>query len=128
MRAETEVLVVPLKRKIKISKILSNTGCASVEELWTSLGKIRYFANTQPVDLDDYNQYFPGDSSRIMNLAKKAMNHKVNLLGTGDIYLGDPIAWNIDFKVAKSWQNQFYRRIDYLNVGEPSDVKIHWVV
>ena len=128
LRAETEVFAVPLKRKLPLSKILSRTGCASIEELWTSLGAIPYFTNTQSVDLKEYNRYFPGDSDRIIMLAKKAIDHKVNLLGTGEIYLGDPIAWNVDFKVGKSWQNQFYRRIDYLNVREPSDVKIPWEI
>ncbi|MDI9408654.1 MAG: alginate lyase family protein [Candidatus Pacebacteria bacterium] len=128
LRAESERFVAPLKRRFSISKLLRVTACNNVNELWNKLSDRPYFANCRPVDAVDYERKFPVDLQRILKAADRAFNHQVNLLGTGDIHLGNPIKWNVDFKVNKCWKNQFYRSIDYLNVGEPSDVKIPWEV
>ena len=42
------------------------------------------------------------------------------------ISLGDSIEWNLDYKSAFSWKNQYFRSISYSDLGKPNDVKFPW--
>ena len=48
-----------------------------------------------------------GKEEQIMKQADKLCNHIFNLLGSGDINLGERIKWNEDFKTGFIWENRF---------------------
>jgi hypothetical protein len=58
--------------------------------------------------------------------ADLVLRHQFSLLGSGRVDLGPSIDWLCDFKTGRRWPPQYYRRIDYVNYGEPSDVKVPW--
>lgn len=73
-----------------------------------------------PLDIDT--------KSRIFARAEKAMKKEIDLLGTGEIFLGGKIIWNRDYKTGISWKNKYYRDINYVNFNDKSDVKIPWEI
>lgn len=52
-------------------------------------------------------------------------NHKFDLLGSGEKYLGK-LPWNEDFKSAFKWKNKFYKSIKIVDLSNNADVKIPW--
>lgn len=62
----------------------------------------------------------------ILAEAERILRHEVDLLGSGCVSLGDKIDWHQDFKSGRRWNPVFYADIDYVNAGEPSDVKVAW--
>lgn len=58
--------------------------------------------------------------------AKKILEHKFDLLGSGEVDLGKKIKWNQDFKSKFVWENQFYRDIKIVDLNNNGDVKVPW--
>jgi hypothetical protein len=52
----------------------------------------------------------------------------VNILGTGDVTLGQPIDWLCDCKTNHRWPLAYAMGIDYSNLDRPSDVKVPWEI
>lgn len=62
----------------------------------------------------------------ITKQADKICSHTFNLLGSGEINLGENINWNQDFESKFIWENQFYNRIETVNLKNNADIKIPW--
>jgi hypothetical protein len=71
-------------------------------------------------------EHFPAAREDAVERGEAAIRHEFSLLGSGPVRLGDEIDWLCDFKTGKRWVRQFYADIDYMNRGEPSDVKVPW--
>lgn len=63
---------------------------------------------------------------KILEDAEKICSHNFNLLGSGDIYLGEQIPWNSDFKVNFTWKNRYYKKIKTVDLSNSADVKVPW--
>ena len=58
--------------------------------------------------------------------ADDAVARRVDLLGSGPVELGRPIDWLTDFKTGIAWPAGYAPRLDYADLGRPSDVKVPW--
>ena len=67
-----------------------------------------------------------GKEEQIVKQANKLCNHIFNLLGSGDINLGEKIKWNEDFKTGFIWENKFYKYIKTVDLNNSADVKVPW--
>ncbi len=69
----------------------------------------------------------PVHVERTMRAASDALNHVVDLLGSGPTRLGPTIDWHRDFKSGIAWPRAVLADDqDYLRLGEPCDVKMPW--
>lgn len=62
----------------------------------------------------------------ILKDAQQILEHKFDLLGSGEVNLGKKIKWNEDFKSRFVWKNQFYRDIKIVDLDNNADVKVPW--
>jgi uncharacterized heparinase superfamily protein len=128
-RAEAERYWGPRRaRNLDLAGLLASNQAATLHELWGRLQAQPYVAPTAPVASEDYARISPGDTQRILRSAENAVAHRVDLLGSGLVDLGDKIDWHKDYKVNFSWPMEYHRNIDYMNAGLPSDVKFPWEV
>ncbi|MDA7857906.1 heparinase II/III family protein, partial [bacterium] len=72
------------------------------------------------------SQKYPDTIEKTIKAANEICEHKIDLLGLGKVDLGKEINWHKDFKSNKVWQLKYYTKIDYMNLDEPSDVKVPW--
>lgn len=124
--AEIDRFAIGRRRKFLLADLILHTGDSDGRALWIRLASRPYLAWKEPVDLDDYNLRFPGDADRILNAADAALAHRVNLLGSGPVDLGDNIDWHADFKTGYRWSPKYFRDIKYNNLESRSDVKVPW--
>ncbi len=96
-----------------------------------------YFSDRQkpkfffaPVDLDKYRRalksHFPASCRNISRKATNAVAHRFDLLGSGEVFLGDRIDWHTDFKSGKRWPLVPFARTKIVEPGNNSDIKIPW--
>jgi Heparinase II/III-like protein/Heparinase II/III N-terminus len=70
---------------------------------------------------------YPHLAERTRKAADAAVEHIVDLLGSGPVALGQRIDWHTDFKTNLSWPRDVLADDqDYLRLGEPCDVKVPW--
>lgn len=100
-------------------------GFATVGEWWGALGARRYLAHVSPVG-PEYDALCPGDMDRILAAADRAISHRVNLLGSGDVHLGERIDWHRDYKSGDSWPTGYCGDLRYGGADRHSDVKFPW--
>lgn len=116
---------------ITIAEFIELTGHHSTSDL------VRYFKNRKnPIfflsDLDRgrfadfFKHYFPEYINLTIKASENILNHKFNLLGSGEVYLGGKIDWHLDFKVNHHWPLIHPRGIDIFDLNSASDVKIPW--
>jgi hypothetical protein len=128
LRHELDRFTVPaMGRRFTAERLRERTGHASVDDLWRALCS----TTTWPfrggrMDRREYDALCPGDAARIIALADAALEHRIELLGSGSIHLGPVIDWHRDFVTGDRWPNGYFRGIDYVNRGRPSDVKRAW--
>ena len=94
--------------------------------LWSRLAESPFAPYTEPLSAGDYEKICPGDGARIIRAAEKAVERRVDLLGSGEVALGRPIQWHKDFKSGHSWPMALFRRLDILDLDRDSDVKVPW--
>jgi uncharacterized heparinase superfamily protein len=99
-----------------------------LNDLWARLQAQPFISPIQHIATTDYERICPGDTQRILSRADDALAHRVDLLGSGPVELGEQIDWHKDYKVNFSWPREYHRNIDYMNAGKPSDVKFPWEV
>ncbi|OQW43932.1 MAG: hypothetical protein A4S16_05465 [Proteobacteria bacterium SG_bin6] len=78
------------------------------------------------IDQTCFDRMLPGARARVLALAERALAHHVDLLGSGEIVLGDPIDWHRDFKSGERWAPAFCKDIAYNDLDRPTDVKVPW--
>lgn len=77
-------------------------------------------------DVDDVSRSTMEERATILNAADKALEHKFNLLGSGEVHLGNIIEWSRELKTGYVWpKNTFYRRIRQ-STPKGNDIKMPW--
>lgn len=77
--------------------------------------------------LQTHNSY----GSQILCQAEKIINHRFNLLGSGELTLGRMIDWHCDFKTGYRWPKKYYQLIKRDNslktfLQNKIDIKVPW--
>ena len=115
-------------RRLTLDSLLKKTDHQNLYQLWNYLSKRPYFSITNQTDALLFETYCPGEANLIFARAKLAMEHRVDLLGSGLIDLGRSINWHKDYKSQYDWPMDYMRDINYNNPERPSDVKFPWEV
>lgn len=127
LRARAERYLAPRRaRAWDITWLLTHLGAASLPALWDRLGARGFPAVIAAVDGFSDRTCCGDDAARIFAAAERAMAGEIDLLGSGPVRLGRPVAWNRDFKTGHSWPNAYSRDIAYNNPERSSDVKTAW--
>lgn len=81
-----------------------------------------------PQDQAYYTEHLVGMQMErtIVQDADRICSHCFNLLGSGEVVLGDRLPWKEDFKVGYRWKNSFYKHIKIIDLDHPADVKVPW--
>ncbi|MHD0318422.1 alginate lyase family protein [Fusobacterium sp. THCT1E2] len=85
-----------------------------------------YFANTEKEKIKKFYKKNLKLKNEILEDAQKILEHKFDLLGSGETFLGEKINWNQDFKSGFIWKNNFYKEILTVNLNNDADVKVPW--
>lgn len=72
------------------------------------------------------SRMMPEDFARAELVARQALQHRFNLLGSGWVDAGRPIDWSRDFKSGKRWATRDYRLQRIVDLTDDSDVKVPW--
>ncbi len=127
VRHEIDRFRVPsFGRQFDEARLVAATGATDVDDLWHSLLTAPGwpFHRWQP---GECASHLPADEGkRVLAAADRALRHEVDLLGSGPTALGEAIDWERDFKTGHRWPRGYFRGIDYVNRGRPSDVKSAW--
>jgi hypothetical protein len=126
-RHELYRFTVPRRgRSFSARQLIESFNAASIDELWERLHRRPAPYAAQFVDRAAYQRAFPGSAERIIAAAERACAHEIDLMGSGPVQLGPKIDWHRDFKTGDRWPRKFFRSIDYVNKGRPSDAKTVW--
>lgn len=127
LKAELERFYMPNKvKKFTWRQLIKETGHKSFNALWQDLASNPYPAYTGLPLESEVDELLPNHKDFILFRAQLAMEHKVELLGSGLINLGKKIDWHKDYKTGYGWEPDYFRSIDFLNRDRPSDVKFPW--
>jgi hypothetical protein len=102
------------------------TQSRNLDQLWNELGESPYPAFTGRIDIPQHESICPGERLRILQAAQDALDHRINILGSGQVDLGNRIDWHRDYKTGYGWPVTYAFDIDYNNPDLPSDVKFPW--
>jgi hypothetical protein len=58
--------------------------------------------------------------------AEHVLAHRVDLLGSGLLFLGDELDWHQDFKSGYRWSPDFYQDVEVTRLDDASDAKVPW--
>lgn len=89
--------------------------------------KINFFYNKE--NSEKINFFYSKNidmKDQIIVEANKILEHKFDLLGSGEVNLEEKIRWNVDFKSGFVWKNQFYKNIKIVDLDNNADVKVPW--
>lgn len=113
-------------RRLDESALLAAVGSTSVGELWERLASRSYPAVTTSADATRIAEACPEERERILRAAGDSVARRVDLLGSGPVELGRPIAWTTDSKSGESWPDGPAWSLDYAQLERPTDVKVPW--
>jgi uncharacterized heparinase superfamily protein len=65
-------------------------------------------------------------AERLYSEAEQILSHRIELLGSGLIELGDEIDWHRDFKSGYRWESAFYQDVEVVRLWDSSDPKVPW--
>ena len=65
-------------------------------------------------------------AQRIKAEADAALQHQIDLLGSGPVALGETIDWHRDFKAGYRWEPRFYQAVEVTRLHDSSDAKVPW--
>ncbi len=126
LRAQFERLQAPRRRMLTLETLLSTLEAHDLETLWDDLASRAYPAMVAPIDPSHYEACCPGDFSRILSDARNALEHRVEMLGSGPVELGTDIDWMKDFRTGISWPVAYFSDINFSSPDDPGDVKVPW--
>lgn len=110
--------------RLSREKLLKKLESPTIKDLWSRLANMP-FATPFP-DTASCRRMPAAWKERLLARAADALDHRVNLLGSGPLELGDRIDWLCDHKTGIRWVPAYIRDIDYNNPERPSDVKFPW--
>lgn len=129
LRAEADRFRAPsLGRRFDNRALLAATGSTSVDELWLTLAGRPWPFTRGAQDAAAYERAYPGDRERIEAAADAAAARRVDLLGSGPLELGTPVDWHLDYLSGRRWPLAYARRLEYAELGSPTDVKLPWEI
>lgn len=111
---------------LTLSFLLRKFKSTSLEELWNTLSSKPFCTECSLIDLTVYDTSTDDTHTHILKKAEDVLHHKVDLLGSGPIFLGNCIDWNQDYKSSFSWDPRYFRSISYTDLGKSNDVKFPW--
>ncbi len=62
----------------------------------------------------------------IILTAQKVIENKYDILNSGEIYLGEKINWNCDYKSGYEWKPGLHWQVDFFDVPKGTDLKYPW--
>jgi hypothetical protein len=108
--------------------LIGDSGVASLDALWARQAVQPFFLN--PSDREShataFRATFPDKIAGIVNAADAALRHEFDLLGSGLKALGPRLPWLDDFKTGRHYPIQYCRDIEYMELDQPTDVKVPW--
>ena len=72
------------------------------------------------------NKQFSAKKTQIIESAEKIIANRFDLLGSGEMNLGDKIDWQLDFKSGFKWPLEYYAKIKIVDLTNDADVKVPW--
>lgn len=127
LSAEAGRFLAPRRvRRLDEQALLHATAAPSLGALWHRLADRPYPAHTSPTIVARFDQKCPGERGRILEAAEAALDHRVDLLRSGPVELGQRVDWHRDYKSGLGWPLGYALRTGYLNPERPSDVKFPW--
>jgi len=141
----------PRSAAIKIMEIVKTAAFSRIEKIKTrTLGDgisdndfsialkdgrsetIKKFVSRSNIFLPDKSVYLKGihknspeKAKKILGHADRICEHKFDLLGSGEVFLGAKIDWHSDFKIGYRWSSRkFYKDIE-IPYGK-GDIKVPW--
>jgi hypothetical protein len=127
LRTEAERLRAPRRaRRLDLPALLRSTSAPSLDELWRRLGERPFPAVRRVEGAAAVAELCPEEPERVVELAERALERRVDLLGSGPVRLGRPVDWSLDFKTGARWAPAYAPRLDYAQLGRESDVKVPW--
>ena len=68
-----------------------------------------------------------GPEASVIEAADRVCRHAFDLLGSGEIELGEHIDWSVDFKTGYKWpSNRSLRPAEITTFGSSADIKVPW--
>jgi len=108
--------------------ILGASGAATFDALWDRQLAEPFFL--RPADRDGHAAAFraryPDEVDAVIATADAAVRHEFDLLGSGVKALGAKLPWLDDFKTGRHYPIQYCRDIQYMELDQPTDVKVPW--
>ncbi|KAA3632188.1 MAG: hypothetical protein DWP97_11510 [Calditrichaeota bacterium] len=140
------IRIILLKIRMKISAILkrfakpisvADTDSFYKEHFNSRIPQADFFVKRQKTafffTLDKLPEYkkvirnhYPDSFQQAVTEADKIINHQFDMLGSGEVYLGNNINWHRDFKSGYTWPKIPYAKINLVNPKDRSDIKIVW--
>ncbi|HPM75795.1 MAG TPA: alginate lyase family protein [bacterium] len=80
---------------------------------------------TLPRRVDAFRRRCPQAAERLLAQADAALNNRFDLLGLGEVFVGETIDWRRDFVHDVRFPVRNFRRQNYVR-GDGSDVKVPW--
>ena len=73
-----------------------------------------------------FRRKFPAVAQAIVDEADRALAHEFDLLGSGPTNVGDPIAWQTDFKTGYAFPRVHHSRVPIHGLPAGADIKVPW--
>lgn len=114
--------------RLSDEEFLSMAGCMSVGDFFRQFESDppKFFFDDCKKTAAASRKSFPKNAAVSIKKADSACRHIFNLLGSGPKSLGKEINWHRDFKSGKTWPLVYHADIEYVNIGDNSDVKVPW--
>ena len=115
-------------RVLRDATVIGESGARSFDDLWQRQMDAPFFLN--PSDRNRYAAAFraryPDEAAGLTARADAAVRHEFDLLGSGVKALGATLPWLDDFKTGRHYPLQYCRDIAYMELDQPTDVKVPW--
>lgn len=126
LRAQLERRMAPRRGRLRLARLLAELEASDLDSLWRELATLPYPAVTTPVDRATFEALCPGETARVLARAEDALAHRVDMLGSGPVELGEDIDWLVDFRSGVRWPPAYFSDIDVSGAAKGGDVKVPW--
>ena len=70
--------------------------------------------------------HYPNIIEQTIADSDKICEHIFNLLGSGNVHLGEKFDWHTDFKIGWRWKLGYHKKIECRKLNKPYDLKVPW--
>jgi heparinase II/III-like protein len=109
-------------------RVVRSCGARSVDHLWQQQLEAPFFLHAGDRDewVREFTSRYPDTVASRIAAAEAVLRHEFDLLGSGPTVLGSPLPWHDDFKQHRRWPLSYSPDIEYLELDQPTDVKVPW--